>query len=258
MGALAIAAGVYAAFCLLLYVSQRNMMYLPTAETELETEAEAEYTAVIRLSNDGETLKIWRLGEGADAVVYFGGNAEDVAWNIPAFSAWLPDHSVYLANYRGYGGSSGTPTEAGLLADALALYDYLERAHPGGKISLIGRSLGSAVAAAVAAQRETHRLVLVTPFDSALNVARELFPIIPVALLLKDRYDTAARVHAISAPTLLIIAARDAIIPRSRSDALADAFPAAQLTITVLAEAGHNDINDAAGYGEALTEFLNQ
>lgn len=250
MWVIAIAASVYAVFCLLLYGKQRNMMYLPMPESE------AENAQVIRLSGDGETLKIWRLGEGADALVYFGGNAEDVAWNIPAFSAWFPDHSIYLANYRGYGGSSGAPSETGLFADALALYDFARARHR--KISLLGRSLGSAVTAYVASEREAHKLALVTPFDSALNLARKMFPIFPVALLLKDRYDTVGRADKISAPVLAIIAAQDKIIPRSRSDALVAAFPAGQISVTVIENAGHNNIGEAAGYAEALTAFFNE
>ena len=248
--AIAAVVGVYAAFCLLLYAKQRQMMYLPTAETE------AANAAIIRLSSGAEILKIWRLGDGPDALVYFGGNAEDVALNIPAFSAWFPGQTIYLANYRGYGGSTGAPSEAGLFDDALALYDFIRPDHR--KISLIGRSLGSAVAAYVASRRETHKLALVTPFDSALNLARGMFPWFPVVLLLKDRYNTAGRVDKISAPVLVIIAAQDKIVPRHRSNALAAAFPDGQITVSVIEEAGHSDINDTEEYEEALTAFLNE
>ncbi len=247
------AAAVYAAYGVLLYVNQRGMMYLPTPEVT------ADHAAVIRLASDGETVKIWRLGEVPDArhaLLYFGGNAEDVALNIPTFSAWFPDHTMYLGNYRGYGGSTGAPSEAGLVADALALYDYARARH--GRISLIGRSLGSGVAAQVAAQREVHKLVLVTPFDSALNVARQLFPLFPVAWLLKDHYDTTGRVSQISAPLLVVIAAEDGIIPRARSDALAGAFPAGQITVRVFEDANHNNIAEAAGYADALRGFVNE
>ena len=242
---------VYAVFCLLLYIAQRKMIYLPSAEARVEN------AAAIRLASDGETLKVWRLGDGRDALVYFGGNAEDVALTIPAFSTGFSGYTIYLANYRGYGGSSGTPSEAGLLKDALALYDYARLPRLGHRnISLIGRSLGSAVAAHVAAQREVHKLVLVTPFDSVLKVARGMFPLFPVSLLLKDRYDTAALAHKITAPVLILIAAHDHIIPRKRTDALTTAFPTKQITVTVLENADHNDVADAPEYDAALSAFF--
>jgi len=249
MWVIAIAVVIYTAICLLLYASQRNMMYLPTPEV---TAVNADS---FRLESDGEKLKIWRFGAGPDALVYFGGNAEDVAWNIPAFSAYFPNHTNYLVNYRGYGGSSGSPSEAGLFKDALALFDNLRVQH--GKISVIGRSLGGGVAAYVASRRDVHKLVLVTPFDSALNMARKLYPLFPVTLLLKDQYDTAGLAGKISAPVLVIIAGQDGIVPRSRSDALVEAFHADQISLTVLENVGHNSIDDSPGYTAALSAFLN-
>ena len=147
-------------------------------------------------------------------------------------------------------------SEAGLFKDALSLYDFARARHA--EISVIGRSLGGGVAAYLASKRDVHKLVLVTPFDSALNMARELYPLFPVTLLLKDRYDTAGRAGKITAPVLAIIAGQDGIIPRSRSDALVDAFPAGQITVAVIENAGHNTIDDSAGYAEALMAFLNE
>jgi len=263
-GALAVGAAVYAAFGFGLYANQRRMMYFPTSETpdELVPGAAVERLPVA-VAESGESdgaaasLKIWRIGasDAAQALLYFGGNAEDVAWNVPAFAAAFPGRAVYLPNYRGYGGSSGAPNEAALFADALALYDHARARHDG--IALIGRSLGSAVAAHVAAERAVDKLVLITPFDSALNVARGMFPLFPVALLLKDRYDTAGRVADISAPVRVIIAGRDRVIPRRRSEALVRAFPAAQVSVRVLEQANHHNISEAAGYAEALVGFVN-
>ena len=244
---------VYAALCLLLYGSQRKMIYYPTAEVDAAA-------ASFELSSGGETLKIWQLGadggaKDAEALLYFGGNAEDVAWNIPGFATRFPNHAIYLANYRGYGGSSGAPSEAGLVQDALALYDHAAARHR--TVVIIGRSLGSGVAVQVAAQREVRKLALVTPFDSVLALAKQTFPVFPVALMLKDRYDSAARVADIKAPALIIIAGKDRVIPRRRSDALIAAFPEAQRSVTVIEDANHGNIDDAAGYLDALGEFFN-
>ena len=266
-GALAVAAAAYAAFGVGLYVNQRRMMYFPTVETPaaLVPGATVEWLPVaaadtVADAGAGEStparLKIWRIGapEAAQAVLYFGGNAEDVSWNVPAFAAAFPGRAVYLPNYRGYGGSGGAPSQAALFADALALYDRARARHD--TVALIGRSLGSAVAAHVAAERAAEKLALITPFDSALNVARGMFPLFPVALLLKDRYDSAARVADIKAPVLMVIAGRDRVIPRRRSEALARAFPATQVQVREFPDANHHDISEAAGYAQALAGFI--
>ena len=266
-GALAVAAAAYAAFGVGLYVNQRRMMYFPTVETPaaLVPGATVEWLPVaaadtVADAGAGEStharLKIWRIGapDAAQAVLYFGGNAEDVSWNVPAFAAAFPGRAVYLPNYRGYGGSGGAPSQAALFADALALYDRARARHA--SVALIGRSLGSAVAAHVAAERAAEKLALITPFDSALNVARGMFPLFPVALLLRDRYDTAARVADIEAPVLVVIAGRDRVIPRRRSEALARAFPATQVQVREFPDANHHDISEAAGYAQALAGFI--
>jgi hypothetical protein len=121
---------------------------------------------------------------------------------------------------------------------------------------VIGRSLGSGVAAHLASVRDVRRLVLVTPFDSLVNVARAHFGYFPVSLLMRDRYDSGRLVPAIRAPVLIIIAAHDEIIPRARSDALAAAFGPSRARVTVLDGVGHNDIDDRPRYLESIAEFL--
>lgn len=258
VGVVAAGGVLYGAACAYLYVAQRGMMYMPTAEVGVEG-AEA-----LRLVSGGERLKIWRVGEGdgeedgggGDAVVYFGGNAEEVSGNVPTLARVFAGRAVYLANYRGYSGSSGVPTEAGLFADALVLYDYVRARHR--SVSVIGRSLGSAVAGYVAAEREPAKVVLVTPFDSGLNVARQMYPMFPISVLLKDRLETIRRVKDIAAPTLVFIAGQDAVITRNRTDALLAAFPAGQVRVVVIDHADHNNIDQAPEYAEGLVGFFDE
>ena len=189
----AVGAFVYAAVCAGLYVGQRSLLYQPTPESQ-STRAN-----VLRLETAGATLKVWHIARGSDhAILYFGGNAEDVAWNIEPFEALFPGTDVYLVNYRGYGGSTGSPSEAALLQDAEAVYDRVRASHAA--VSVIGRSLGSGVAVHVASARDVRRMVLVTPYDSVMNVAKAQFAIFPVALLLEDTFDSSpayARVQTI-------------------------------------------------------------
>ena len=241
--------GAYAAFCALMFATQRSQIYFHVRESNPPG------AQSMRLATDGAELKIWvEPRPGPRALVYFGGNAEDVAYNLPSFRAAFPGHSLYLVNYRGYGGSSGRPSERALQADAVAVYDQLHARHA--EISVIGRSLGSGVAAYLASVRPVRRLVLVTPFDSLVNVARAHFSWLPVGLLMIDRYDSASRASAIRAPVLAVIAGGDEIIPRARSLALVDAFAPGQVEVVVLEGATHNDLDFAPQYPERLAEFL--
>jgi pimeloyl-ACP methyl ester carboxylesterase len=224
-------------------------MYFPARETE------APGAAALRVEVDGARLKVWAVERaGPDALLYFGGNAEDVAANVAPFSAALPARSLYLVNYRGYGGSTGSPSEPALVADAVALYDRLHARHA--NLCVMGRSLGSGVAMQLAAARPVACLVLVTPFDSLLNVARHHFRWLPVGLLLLDRYDSASRAGSVTARTLVVIAEEDEIVLRERSDALVAALPPGRTEVLVLEQAGHNDLDAAAEYLVRLQRFL--
>ena len=251
MSFLLVPLGVYAALCVLLFFMQRSQIYFPAPESSPAG------SKSFRFAGGGADLKIWVVERpGRQAILYFGGNAEDVAFNLNAFAAAFPEHSLYLVNYRGYGGSGGSPSESGLVADAIALYDHLRLRHP--EISVIGRSLGSGVAVQLASIRDVRRLVLVTPFDSLVNVARAHFPYLPVGLLLRDRYDSARRVPAVNAATLVVIAGSDEIIPRASTEALVRKFPPAQVHACVLEGARHNEIDLEPQYLERLQAFLDR
>ena len=240
---------IYIGCCAYLYVAQRSLIYFPTRESR-NVMAED-----LRLELDGATVQIWRLNaDMEDAVIYFGGNAENVAYNIGDFSRIFPDKAIYLVNYRGYGASTGRPSEAAIAADAQAIYDHASLEHA--NISIVGRSLGSGVAISLAATRATQRLVLITPWDSMVRVAQSAYPIFPVSVMLKDRYDSLSHASSISIPTLLLIAGRDEFIPMKSSLNLAAALDPSLTTVTVIDDARHNTIQNYDQYVTALTEFL--
>ncbi|MDP5191445.1 alpha/beta hydrolase [Rheinheimera baltica] len=206
----------YCLLCLLLYLLQRQLIYYPVA-------AQLPPTEPLVLQQAGATVLVSQQPrDSSQALLYFGGNAEDVSVSLPEFAAAFPDHGIYLMHYRGYGGSSGKPSEQALVADALALLDQLQNKHS--DITVIGRSLGSGVAVQLAAQREVAQLVLITPFDSLSALAQRQFPLFPVKWLLKDTYNSVAYAPAISSPTLILVAAQDEIIGRAHSEALYQAI----------------------------------
>lgn len=187
---------------------------------------------------------------GPDAVLYFGGNAEDVSLNLPDFRAAFPAHAIYLMHYRGYGGSTGSPSEAGLVADALTLYDVVRKPHP--NIVLIGRSLGSGIAIRLASERPVKRLVLVTPYDSILGVAQAQFALFPVRWLLADKYESWRYVPQVTAPVRILAAEHDEVIPRASTELLRSRFREQQVSYSVLPHTGHNTISDNRVYWELL------
>ena len=240
---------IYGGCCAYLYLAQRSFIYYPVpASANVAAED-------LRVDLDGATLQIWRLhATKEEAVVYFGGNAEDVSQNVAQFARLFPDKAVYLVNYRGYGASSGSPTETALFADAQALFDRFSAQHAG--VSVIGRSLGSGVAVFLAATRSPDRVVLITPYDSIAGLAQSAFPIFPVSALLIDRFASVDyAVHA-TAPVLMLIAERDEVIPRSSSQNLAAAIDASLITTNIVVDATHNTIQEFAEYSDALRSFL--
>jgi len=233
-----------------LYIFQRNMLYIPSPEYKNEF-------TLLEFHNEQETLKVTVLNPGMPrAILYFGGNAEAVIFNVEPFIKNFADHTIYLSNYRGYGGSTGKPTEKGLYSDALALYDHVQPDHD--SIALLGRSLGSGVATYVASQREVTHLALITPYDSIQNVAQARIPIYPINFLLKDKYDSAEKAVNVSAKALIVMAELDSIIPNSHSIKLSQAFLDDQVSILSIEGSDHINLSLDPEYFPALNQFFDE
>ena len=226
-------AALYVAVCIALFLLQRSLIYFP------QPRHAPPGTPLLTFAVDGrQVLATTRERDGERALVYFGGNSEDVSSSLPGLSTLFPEHALYLLHYPGYGGSPGRPTEASLMADAFALFDEVARRHP--RVTVIGRSLGSGVAVQVASARPVEQLVLVAPYDSIEGVAEERFPMIPVGWILQDKFDSGRYVARIKAPTLIIEVENDKVIPRASTDRLLARFPAGQATLGVVTGAHHN------------------
>ena len=240
---------VYISLCLLLYVMQRQLIYSPTPEpVGLNVDSEI-------IQSENEFIKVLGLNAGKrNAILYFGGNFEDVSGNIESFKSIFNNSAVYLVNYRGYSGSTGSPSERANYIDALNVYDQLRSKHD--SISIIGRSLGSGVATYVAVHRELDRLVLVTPFDSIEQIAKLNYPIFPVSIMLKDKYDSYSRAHLIEASTLVIIAEYDEIIPRRNTNRLVDRLNGESTQVSVIPDVTHNIIDVNGDYSRLLADYF--
>ena len=243
---------------LLLYLLQGRMIFFPqpTAPQNQARYAESE----IRLDHGGVTLAGWffknEIGRGHPLVVYYGGNAEDVSLNFADLGRFNARSFLFM-NYRGYGGSDGKPSETALLSDALFVIDHLVAAEgvDPAHIVLMGRSLGSGVAVHVAAKRRVGGVILVTPFDSLVNVARSHYPIFPVGLMLKHRFDSAALAPNITTPALFLTASNDQVVPVRFAKKLESVW-AGPVTAVTVAGTDHNTIETSPVYWDAINAYL--
>jgi pimeloyl-ACP methyl ester carboxylesterase len=227
LGLAGAAALAYLGLCVALYTRQRKLLYAPPPLTGDDTAR----TLPLR-SRGPKVLVSVRERRGQSAIVYLGGNAEDVSQNLPAFAAAFPRHALYLLHYRGYGGSEGTPTEAHLYRDALTLFDHAQRRHR--RVIVVGRSLGSGLAVRVASVRRPARLVLVTPYDSIVGIAAGQYPWAPVSLILQDRYESWRYAPRVRSPTRIIVAEDDERIPRASTEQLFRRFAPGVARMSVL------------------------
>jgi len=240
----------YLAYVGMLYWMQREFIYYPMPD--ISGNGEPAYSLQ---REDGVTLRGWVINPGREqAILYFGGNAERLSYTIDVAKTRFSDYSVYLVHYRGYGDSEGEPGEQALLADALAVYDDIRPDHR--RIAVIGRSLGSAIASHVASQREVDRVVLITPFDSIEHIAKANYPGVPISLLLKDKYESWKFVQHIRAPTLVLIAEHDRIVPRRFTDNLLRYFRGGRVTAQKLEGTDHVSISHHPEYYPRIARFL--
>ncbi len=266
-----IAAGVAIGLPLILYLAQDRLIFYPRPLADARrADVAKRFPAaeeVYLSAADGTRLHAWlvksSISGSAPLVLYFGGNAEEVSWMLEAIGdprrGDTPGVSWLLVDYRGYGASEGSPSEAALLADGLALYDYAARL-PGmdaRRIFALGRSLGSGVAVHLAAERSLAGVILVTPFDSLVSVARHYYPYLPVTWMLKHRFDSISRAPQLRVPLLCFIAEHDDVIPPAHAERLFAAWGGAKRRV-LLRQSGHNEIDGADSFWPAIREFLKE
>jgi hypothetical protein len=214
---LIIAATGYVGVVGLLYVMQRAMLYHPPANHMPRPETLLpEATQILLDTSDGEKIIAWHIPPRGDkpVVIYFPGNGELIASRLARYRALMADGvGVIALSYRGYGGSTGTPTETGLHRDAAAAYAFAVARYKPDRIVAWGHSLGTGVAVKLAAENSVGKLILEAPYSSTADVAIARYPFAPVRWLMKDPYHSDAWIGAVKAPILVMHGARDGVIP---------------------------------------------
>ena len=207
----------YGGLLALLYLTQRAMQYFPERLRTAPAEAGLPEAQEIELETpDGERVIAWHLPPRGDkpVILYFHGNGGSLRGRVDRFRALTADGTGLVAlSYRGYGGSSGRPTEAGLISDAIAAYAFALARYPAERIVLWGESLGTGVAVALAAEKPVARVILESPFSSAVDIAARRYWFVPVRWLMKDQFRSDLRIGKVTAPVLVLHGERDTVVP---------------------------------------------
>jgi uncharacterized protein len=248
MTALKIGIGVivlaYAAICAVMYAYQRDLQYFPSRNAPAPADLGLAGVQVERLqTSDSAEIDLWYAPAtpGKPTILFFHGNAGEVADRAPRMAAYqAAGYGAAFVSYRGYGGSSGSPSEAGFLQDARAAYYWLlAKGMPHQQIVVIGESLGTGVAVKLAATVPVGAVVLEAPYTSAADVAAGAYPWLPVRWLMKDQFRSIDEIGYVNAPLLILHGTDDAVIPFAQGQAL---FAAANepKTFITLEGAGHD------------------
>ena len=248
----------YGVLLTLMYAFQRKMMYFPDSRRTLPAQAGLPQAEEVHLTaSDGEKLIAWHIPprEGKPVVLYFQGNGGALDLRVGRFHWLIADGTGLLAlNYRGYGGSTGRPSEAGLIRDAAAAYDFAAVRYPPPRLVLWGESLGTAVAIALASTHEVGEVILDAPFTSAADVGAAAYPFVPVRWLMKDSWRSDRRIAQVKAPILVRHGERDWVVPIRFGERLFKLANEPKRFLRVPG-AGHEDLDEHGGV-DAVQKFL--
>ena len=200
---------VYCAGLLVLYLRQREMLFPipPVGRTAPAAAGLPQAEEDVLTSADGEKVIIWHVAPkpGHPIVLFFPGNGDFLAGRVSRFKAITSDGTGLVAlSYRGYAGSTGSPSEEGLLQDAAAAYAFTAQRYSPDRIVAWGFSLGTGVAVAIAAEHPVGKLILEAPYTSTVDVAASLFWFAPVRLLMRDPFHSDRRIAYVNAPLLIM------------------------------------------------------
>jgi uncharacterized protein len=254
-----VAALVYLGFLSARFFSQRSFIFPipPTGRTAPAAAGFPEAEENIQTTADGEKVIVWHVPAkpGHAVVLYFHGNGDYLAGLVHRFRNITSDGTGLVAlSYRGYAGSSGRPSEQGLLQDAAAAYAFTSARYGSERIVVWGFSLGSGVAVALGAEQPVGKLILEAPYTSIADVAVTVFRLVPVRWLIRDQFRSDERIARVRAPLLIMHGARDATIPIGFGERLF-ALAREPKQFVRFPEGGHNDL-DNFGAIETARHFI--
>jgi uncharacterized protein len=244
-----------------LYAAQRSMLFPipPVGRIAPETAGFPEAEEHLLATGDGEKVIVWHVPAkpGHAVVIFFPGNGDYLAGRVGRLRGITSDGTGLVAvSYRGYAGSSGQPSEAGLLQDAAAAYAFTAAQYDAARIVVWGFSLGTGVAVALAAERPVGKLILEAPYTSTADVAAAQFRIVPVRWLMKDQFHSDERIARVTAPLLIMHGGRDPAISISFGERLF-ALARGPKQFVRFPQGGHDDL-DAYGATETALQFINR
>lgn len=244
-----------------MYAFQRDLQYFPTRRDPVPQSVGLEGVDRVALPTpDGETVVLWLSPAEADrpTILFLHGNGGEVADRADRFAFYQSrGYGVAFLSWRGYGGSTGSPSETGLLTDAKAAYDHLRsQGIPASRIVLVGESLGTGPAVITAAANPVAAVILEAPYSAAVDIARAAYPWAPVGLLMKDQYRSRDHIAAINAPLLILHGEKDRVIPPGFGKRLFDAAKDPK-TFLSLGPVGHNALFSPATW-KAEAAFIDR
>jgi fermentation-respiration switch protein FrsA (DUF1100 family) len=257
--AIVVAAG-YCAGLVLLFVKQRAMLF-PIPTTERTAPAAAGFPQAeehVLTTSDGEKVIVWHVPAkpGHAVVLFFHGNGDFLAGRVSRFKGITADGTGLIAlSYRGYAGSTGAPSEQGLLQDAAAAYAFATERYDAQRIIAWGFSLGTGVAVAVASQQPVGKLILEAPYTSTADVAASLFRFIPIRLLMRDQFHSDERIARVAVPLLIMHGTDDPAIPITFGERLF-ALAREPKKLVRFPGGGHENLDDF-GALETARNFIN-
>jgi uncharacterized protein len=249
---------LYVALATVIYLTQRSLMYFPDTAHVLPSQAGLPEAEEVPLTAaDGARIAAWHVPPRDDkpVILYFHGNGGALRFRVPRFRRLIGDGIGLMAlEYRGYGGQAGSPSEQGLIADALASYRFAAERYPPQQLVLWGESLGSGVAVALASERPVGRVILEAPFTSAMALGAQHYWYLPVRLLMKDQFRSDLRIGKVTAPLMIMHGLRDRVVPYAMGEQLFDLANKPKHLVRFL-DGGHEDLDDN-GALDAVARFL--
>lgn len=244
---------------IVLFFAQRAFVF-PIPQTLRTAPAAAGFPEAeehVLTTEDGEKVIVWHVPArpGHAVVMHFPGNGDYLAGLVDRFRDITSDGTGLVAlSYRGYAGSSGRPSEQGLLRDAAAAYAFAAARYQPDRIVVWGFSLGSGVAIALAAVQPVGKLILEAPYTSITDLAAAVIPIMPLRWVMRDQFRSDERIARVTAPLLIMHGARDATIPISFGERLF-ALAHEPKQFVRFPDGGHNDL-DNHGAIETARRFI--